>query len=471
MVCEGFSNWISCILRRSGTKCFTVGVPDHQYNILRIKDNKYNIDNIALLDITNDITDYKKGISNSFNYFLLPPDYYLYNHFNANGKNNNWDGKTLNVASSLYITEEDYKKYLKDSNPGYVIEHFGYSRRMLELMGLKMNNEDATNDDIRSAYLNSGLGKEISPSTLINAINYVRRREGDTLVVNNSDLIVQNNNYRGTPFISMNKGIGIINVNLLNPDPTKHFVELNDKISSNDHFIDTINNLYNSQQAISSNTHIETSLNQVNDTVSEANEENIGESIIKPTPEPSIIFPISANKIIENSYARTPELMKTLRALRSFNTSLMTKGNYKKANELIDKVENANRFQSNDFQLDADDELILAQIRSMAEAYKSKTNLVKYLDDCEALMNTKTFHEQTFKNCINEFYNIIGHTSYAMDDKKSTSIRTATTRKLISRNNYNRFQRIFDYYKKWSNLTTKDIFTEENINIENKKKR
>lgn len=185
MICEGFSNWFSCILRRSGIKCFTVGTQNHQYNILRIKDEKYKVNNIALLDITNDLG-LQKGINNYFDYFLLPPDYFLYRQYNQAGFDKS-NGTQLNIASSLYIPTEEYLKYLKESNPGYVIEHFGYSRRMLELMGLEINVDVPTEDDIRSAYLNSGLGHDIPVSAIMSAINNVRRGEGEFLQASTGD--------------------------------------------------------------------------------------------------------------------------------------------------------------------------------------------------------------------------------------------------------------------------------------------
>ena len=149
----------------------------------------------------------------------------------------------------------------------------------------------------------------------------------------------------------------------------------------------------------------------------------------------------------------------------------MTRENYNKANSLIAKVDKANRVNSDDFKLDVDDEMTLAEIRSMADAYESKSKLVKKIDVCEAIINANTFYEAPFKDCIKEFYNIIGHTNYVMEEKRSTSIRTATTRRLLSRKDYERFKRIFDYYKRWNNLSSKEEFADLNINIEEAKKR
>lgn len=470
MVCEGFSNWFSCILRRSGIKCFTVGTQDHQYNILRIKDEKYNVNNIALLDITNDIGR-TKGINNSFNYFLLPPDYFLYRQYYQSGYVK-CDGTQLNIASSLYIPTEEYLKYLKDSNPGYVIEHFGYTRRMLELMGLEINVDAPTEDDIRSAYLNSGLGHDIPVSALMSAINNVRRREREFLQASNGDFYAQTHINRDHPIIKSNSGQEI-SVKLLRPDPTVEFSET-DNITS---LINPVTNPpASTTRPVTPNNngqgtqgHTERPNGSQNGQKVPANNGSAARPITNPTPEPNITPALPVQAVVEESYARNPKMMELLKVLRNFNTSLMTKNNYKKGNKILNEIEAATN--SDELGLDADDQFTMAQIRSMVEAYKSKSTLVQNLDACEALMNANTFNENAFKDCIKEFYNIVGHTSYAMDQTRSTAIRTATTRRLITRKDYTRFQKVFEYYKKWSILTAKDLFTENIINTENKKKR
>lgn len=465
MVCEGFSNLFSCILRRCGLKCFTVGTNNHQFNVLRIKDEKYGIDNLAMLDITNDVGRHSRGINNNFKYFMLPPDALLYRK----------PPTVLNICSSLYIPQTEYDRNLLDSNPAYVIEHFGYARRMLELMGLKVKN--LTNDEIRSAYLNSGLGKTIPSSVLIQAVNSVRKKENDSLFVSQSDFYSRDDFKRRNPTIVTNYGVERP-VSLLTPDHNISF----EQTESVDSIVDSTKNNSMANTNGSSNTQEvnnegstpvqkSDSGDDVKQPIVDSGHMENNHPVINPTPEPTFASSESSKAFVEESFARTPKLRMLLEELRSFNTSLMTRENYNKANSLIAKVDKANRVNSDDFKLDIDDEMTLAEIRSMADAYDSKRKLVKKIDVCEAIINANTFYEEPFKDCIKEFYNIIGHTNYVMEEKRSTSIRTATTRRLLSRKDYERFKRIFDYYKRWNNLSSKEEFADLNINIEEAKKR
>ena len=402
---------------------------------------------------------------------MLPPDSLLYKQRITDKPT------TLNICSSLYIPQSEYDRNLPDSNPGYVIEHFGYARRMFELMGLRVKKDHPTNDDIRSAYLNSGLGNSIPSSILVQAVNSVRTRENDSLLVSRDDFYLQDHIRRDNPTIATNKGERRP-VSLLIPDKTMSFEEIKEA----DSLIDS------TQKQISFYTHGDADhQNTVENTPPTIQKPSSDEDtsqpianddqdiskapVIQPTPEPTFTPTSSSKAIVDESIARTPKLRMLLEELRSFNTSLMTRENYNKANSLIAKVDKANRVNSDDFKLDVDDEMTLAEIRSMADAYESKSKLVKKLNVCEAIINANTFYEAPFKDCIKEFYNIIGHTNYVMEEKRSTSIRTATTRRLLSRKDYERFKRIFDYYKRWNNLSSKEEFADLNINIEEAKKR
>ena len=168
----------------------------------------------------------------------------------------------------------------------------------------------------------------------------------------------------------------------------------------------------------------------------------------------------------QDTFARTPELQKLVFMLREFDTSKMTMENYNKANKLIAKIDGANRVHPNDFHLDVDDELTLAEVRSMAEAYEAKTALVDKLKVCEASIAAGAFYQEAFEDCISEFYNIVGHTTYVSDGKKSTSVRTATSRNLLSREEYERVKKVLQYYKRYSSLTNKSGFADEQVQVE-----
>ena len=168
----------------------------------------------------------------------------------------------------------------------------------------------------------------------------------------------------------------------------------------------------------------------------------------------------------QETYARTPELQKLVFMLREFDTSKMTMENYNKANKLLAKVDGAYRVHRNDFYLDPDDELTLAEVRSMAEAYEAKTALVDKLKVCEASIAAGAFYQEAFEDCISEFYNMVGHTTYVSEGKKSTSVRTATSRNLLSREEYERVKKVLQYYKKYSALTNKSGFADEQVQFE-----
>ena len=116
--------------------------------------------------------------------------------------------------------------------------------------------------------------------------------------------------------------------------------------------------------------------------------------------------------------------------------------------------------------------MTLAEVRSMADAYEAKTALVDKLKICEATMNVGKFYKEAFEDCIKEFYNIVGHTTYINNDGQRTSVRNAASRNLLSVNDYERVKKVLNYYKKTMNydssVTLSDTtkFAEGQINRE-----
>lgn len=172
MICEGFSNLYSALLRRSGILCFTYGTDDHQKNIIRITDEKYGIDNLALIDPTWDLDNMINR--NVFRHFLVPIDNDLYA----------LDAEVINVPTSLVIDNETYSSYINDSNPVYATDPLGYAIRMLQLMGLTCNETgiltiEELSNLYKSALANSNLLERIPDDKVSSAIKYVREREHD----------------------------------------------------------------------------------------------------------------------------------------------------------------------------------------------------------------------------------------------------------------------------------------------------
>ena len=172
------------------------------------------------------------------------------------------------------------------------------------------------------------------------------------------------------------------------------------------------------------------------------------------------------------SIAKSSEALTLLRNLREFDVTEMTIENYNKANRLIAKIEKELRVRPDDLQLSVDDEMTLAEVRSMADAYEAKTALVDKLKICEATMNVGKFYKEAFEDCIKEFYNIVGHTTYINNDGQRTSVRNAAARNLLSVNDYERVKKVLNYYKKTMNydssVTLSDTtkFAEGQINRE-----
>ena len=186
MICEGFSNLFSAILRRAGVLCFTYGTSDHQKNIIRITDPKYGVDNIALIDPTWDL-DHKDN-RNVFDNLLLNIDNNLYL---TNGSE---VGESISIPTAFLIDHQDYANNLLNSNPGYVINPFGYGIRMLQLMGLDVNqnsyvvgDEESRYNAYRDAILNSNLINNVDSNAIADAITNVREREGEYVTSNDKD--------------------------------------------------------------------------------------------------------------------------------------------------------------------------------------------------------------------------------------------------------------------------------------------
>ena len=175
---------------------------------------------------------------------------------------------------------------------------------------------------------------------------------------------------------------------------------------------------------------------------------------------------------VGESIAKSSEALTLLRNLREFDVTEMTIENYNKANRLIAKIEKELRVRPDDLQLSVDDEMTLAEVRSMADAYEAKTALVDKLKICEATMNVGKFYKEAFEDCIKEFYNIVGHTTYINNDGQRTSVRNAASRNLLSVNDYERVKKVLNYYKKTMNydssVTLSDTtkFAEGQINRE-----
>ena len=181
MICEGFSNLYSAILRRAGLLCFTYGTDDHQKNIVRVTDPKYGIDNIAILDPTFDLS--ADNNRNVFKNFLLPIDNDLFAYAEDELGRNVAAPSVINIPSCLSMASEYYYAFINDSNPVYATDPMGYAIRMLQLMGLTDPGIQMTPMEraeyYKSALERSHLTNKIPYDVLARAVSHVREEEQD----------------------------------------------------------------------------------------------------------------------------------------------------------------------------------------------------------------------------------------------------------------------------------------------------
>ena len=205
MVCEGFSNLLSAILRRAGVLCFTYGTDDHQKNIVRVVDEKYGVDNIAILDLTWDLNEKNGTNRNTFDNFLVSLSNDLYAV----------SAEVINIPTSFFLSDETYNKYISESNPVYATEPLGYGIRMLQLMGLShdVNKKFATEKELRDFYkdalLNSGLTEMVPAEKIADAVTAVRNQEGKygyygiAEAVKDREEIFDETQYRGNSILGL----------------------------------------------------------------------------------------------------------------------------------------------------------------------------------------------------------------------------------------------------------------------------
>ena len=235
VVCEGFSKMYSAILRKSGILCYTYGTDIHQKNIIRIKDDKYGVDNLALIDTETDL-DNSKG--NEFNSFLVPIDNDIYAQ----------DAEVISVPTSLIISSDEYDNNINKSNSIYSSNPLGNAVRMLQLMGLGYGDRvfsDAREETefYKSALANSSIIEEISYDKIAKAVSNVRASEGkyrnieeqnEEFINNSRFLQTRGNDYYVAPAIKILgppdevKDVELFKV-FTSDEYDKHFVEMPDQ--------------------------------------------------------------------------------------------------------------------------------------------------------------------------------------------------------------------------------------------------
>ena len=176
MVCVGFANLYSVLLRKIGIDVFKYSTTGHVRNIARLQDRKYNIDNISLLDPTWDSTSVGEDVDNKYTFFMFSI------------KDSLKMKELLTVPSTLVLKQDEVSEFEKISKPP--IEKFlniSYSqnrvaKEMLYKMNL-LNNKDSDNEFERIKHIlnDSDVFEEIKYDVLIDAISNVYKSENSSL--------------------------------------------------------------------------------------------------------------------------------------------------------------------------------------------------------------------------------------------------------------------------------------------------
>ena len=167
---DELTNLFSIILRRCGVLCYTYTTDSYQRNIVRLKDAKYKIDNIALIDPIWDMKQPNKR--NSFNRFLVSIDNDL---FMSNPE-------VISIPTSLTMESPDYYAYVNNSNPITMTDPLGYAARLLQVLGWTLSKEEFESiteekEAYKAALANSYYTDDIPYEIITKAVQLVRRKE------------------------------------------------------------------------------------------------------------------------------------------------------------------------------------------------------------------------------------------------------------------------------------------------------
>ena len=236
LVIKGISGLYSAILRKSGVLCYTYGTDVRGKNIVRVKDPKYDVDNLALIDTIQDRDVGEDG--NTFNSFLVPIDNDIYAQ----------TPEVISIPTSLVISTDEYENSIDNSNPVYTSNPLGYAVRMLQLMGLGYGDREFKDvreetEYYKAALANSSIIEEIPYDKIAAAVTDVREREGkynnekakeEDFAITSRNLQARGNDYYVAPSIKLfgppegSKDVELFKV-FASDEFDKHFVEMADQ--------------------------------------------------------------------------------------------------------------------------------------------------------------------------------------------------------------------------------------------------
>ncbi|MCR4581202.1 MAG: transglutaminase-like domain-containing protein [Bacilli bacterium] len=227
-ICLGFASLYSVMLRRNGIKCFRYGADQHERNVISIKDPKYNVDTVATVDTTFDLS---SSHSNNLTYdnFLLSPEKAasVYNDFFTIPDSLIARPESRNSLAIDY--PDPYSAFFHPLRPSVI----GYDYRMLELMEYARDDDNNTEQyyqDVLIDMYRNGVFSQIDEEKLRSAAKYVEERMGseftpeqvDVALDSRADVIANNNDPTCTSIYSHNT-YSIVN-DILNDEYVRNYV-------------------------------------------------------------------------------------------------------------------------------------------------------------------------------------------------------------------------------------------------------
>ena len=235
-ICLGLATLFSAYLRKANIPMFSYGVTGHTRNIGRIVDEKYNLDTLAVFDVT-------WGLNNSdYTYFGLAPREML------SYEDEHLTHENMTIASCLALPLETYNALLPYTNDSY--EYFynpvsydpsGYLARLLEITNLIPNTQEIFGLHNEIYRLNKeGYLEGVDPNIIIeahrNVLNSIENVDEETINDLNDYVRMSLENrhfsFTGEPALGTDHNIyETYPVDALTPENIDHYIETYDETS------------------------------------------------------------------------------------------------------------------------------------------------------------------------------------------------------------------------------------------------
>ena len=208
-VCAGYATLYSALMRRCGYPTFRYATEKHVRNISRIKDEKYGVDSIGILDPTFDGSKYDENgkfiENNSFSFFMIPPQYMTL-----------WKDSSefMTIPTAMVVDMPLYEQYFSKSPAQYMYDFdylaFGYMLTALDRMGFEIpDGENVTEEDYREflkKLSSTSIFDEISIGKFVEAYSQVLLKENERL--DSREVIDELSNARTTKYLK-NKSFNV----------------------------------------------------------------------------------------------------------------------------------------------------------------------------------------------------------------------------------------------------------------------